>query len=141
MFLLRNRKIHLIILLQFSSSGALRCSLWTGHIQHSFYNVHFQETTNTLARLYSSYSSFEKLSCQLFCLYFQVFIFITVTSFGPLPCSIITTTRKFFTILASVIIFANPMNSRQWVGTVLVFTGLGLDSVYGKEKKENKGQR
>lgn len=71
----------------------------------------------------------------------QVFIFITVTSFGPLPCSIITTTRKFFTILASVIIFANPMNSRQWVGTVLVFTGLGLDSVYGKEKKENKGQR
>lgn len=71
----------------------------------------------------------------------QVFIFITVTSFGPLPCSIITTTRKFFTILASVIIFANPMNSRQWVGTLLVFTGLGLDSVYGKEKKESKTQR
>lgn len=71
----------------------------------------------------------------------QVFIFITVTSFGPLPCSIITTTRKFFTILASVIIFANPMNSRQWVGTFLVFTGLGLDSVYGKENKESKEKK
>ncbi|KAH9492425.1 hypothetical protein Btru_051076 [Bulinus truncatus] len=65
----------------------------------------------------------------------QMFIFITVTTFGPLTCSIITTTRKFFTILASVIIFQNPMSSQQWVGTSLVFVGLGLDSVYGKEKK------
>ncbi|KAL4228977.1 hypothetical protein ACF0H5_012017 [Mactra antiquata] len=68
----------------------------------------------------------------------QIFIFITVTSFGPLPCSIITTTRKFFTILGSVIIFQNPMNSRQWAGTVFVFLGLGLDSAYGKERKPAK---
>jgi len=61
-----------------------------------------------------------------------------VTSFGPLPCSIVTTTRKFFTILGSVIIFGNPINSRQWAGTLLVFLGLGLDSAYGKEKKEPK---
>ncbi|XP_062614110.1 solute carrier family 35 member B1-like [Saccostrea cucullata] len=68
----------------------------------------------------------------------QTFIFLTVSTYGPLTCSIITTTRKFFTILASVIIFQNPMNSRQWMGTVLVFTGLGLDSAYGKEKKHHK---
>ncbi|XP_048780382.2 solute carrier family 35 member B1-like [Ostrea edulis] len=66
----------------------------------------------------------------------QTFIFITVSTYGPLTCSIITTTRKFFTILGSVIIFQNPMNSRQWLGTVLVFAGLGLDSAYGKEKKK-----
>ncbi|GFO02629.1 solute carrier family 35 member b1 [Plakobranchus ocellatus] len=66
----------------------------------------------------------------------QMFIFMTVTSFGPLTCSIITTTRKFFTILASVLIFQNPMSSRQWLGTSLVFVGLGLDSVYGKERKK-----
>ncbi|XP_060593752.1 solute carrier family 35 member B1-like isoform X2 [Ruditapes philippinarum] len=71
----------------------------------------------------------------------QVFIFITVTSFGPLPCSIITTTRKFFTILGSVILFSNPMYPRQWAGTVLVFMGLGLDSAYGKEKKDAKLER
>lgn len=71
----------------------------------------------------------------------QMFIFLTVTSFGPLTCSIITTTRKFFTILASVIIFQNPMSSQQWVATVLVFTGLGLDGAYGKEKKERKEER
>ena len=28
------------------------------------------------------------------------------------------------------------MSSRQWVATGLVFTGLGLDSAYGKEKKD-----
>lgn len=38
----------------------------------------------------------------------QFFIFIMVTDFGPLPCSIVTTTRKFFTILASVIFFQVP---------------------------------
>lgn len=54
---------------------------------------------------------------------FQSFIFMTVVYFGPLTCSIITTTRKFFTILASVILFANPISTMQWVGTVLVFLG------------------
>ena len=68
-------------------------------------------------------------------------IFITVTSFGPLPCSIVTTTRKFFTILGSVIIFQNPMVPRQWLATLFVFLGLALDSMYGKEKKENKVEK
>ncbi|KAK2145697.1 hypothetical protein LSH36_662g02028 [Paralvinella palmiformis] len=68
----------------------------------------------------------------------QNFIFMTVTNFGPLTCSIFTTTRKFFTILASVIIFQNPMAFRQWIGTVCVFIGLALDSMYGKERKPPK---
>lgn len=71
----------------------------------------------------------------------QMFIFITVTSFGPLTCSIVTTTRKFFTILGSVILFQNPMAGRQWMGTVLVFIGLGLDSKFGKEIKPAKAVR
>ncbi|XP_028610872.1 solute carrier family 35 member B1 isoform X2 [Grammomys surdaster] len=66
----------------------------------------------------------------------QSFIFMTVVYFGPLTCSIITTTRKFFTILASVILFANPISSMQWVGTVLVFMGLGLDAKFGKGTKK-----
>ncbi|XP_005075919.1 solute carrier family 35 member B1 isoform X1 [Mesocricetus auratus] len=66
----------------------------------------------------------------------QSFIFMTVVYFGPLTCSIITTTRKFFTILASVIFFANPISSMQWVGTVLVFLGLGLDAKFGKGTKK-----
>uniref|UniRef100_A0A8C5HJE1 Solute carrier family 35 member B1 n=1 Tax=Gouania willdenowi TaxID=441366 RepID=A0A8C5HJE1_GOUWI len=51
----------------------------------------------------------------------QTFIFMTVVNFGPLACSIVTTTRKFFTILCSVLLFGNVMSSMQWVGTILVF--------------------
>lgn len=68
----------------------------------------------------------------------QHFIFVTVTTFGPLTCSIITTTRKFFTILASVILFSNPLLLRQWGGVLLVFAGLAMDSVFGKTKKKPK---
>lgn len=68
----------------------------------------------------------------------QNFIFMTITNFGPLPCSIITTTRKFFTILGSVIIFRHSMSQLQWLGTFLVFAGLSLDTVYGKDKKTPK---
>jgi len=62
----------------------------------------------------------------------QYFIFMTISEFGPLPCSIITTTRKFFTVLASVFLFGHSLSARQWLGAVAVFAGLILDSVYGK---------
>ncbi|XP_076437096.1 solute carrier family 35 member B1-like [Babylonia areolata] len=65
----------------------------------------------------------------------QMFIFKTVTEFGPLTCSIFTTTRKFFTILCSILLFGHPMSGRQWTGTVLVFIGLFLDNMYGKPLK------
>uniref|UniRef100_A0A8C9TV59 Solute carrier family 35 member B1 n=2 Tax=Scleropages formosus TaxID=113540 RepID=A0A8C9TV59_SCLFO len=66
----------------------------------------------------------------------QTFIFMTVVYFGPLTCSIITTTRKFFTILGSVILFGNVISLVQWVGTILVFLGLGLDARFGKGPKK-----
>ncbi len=53
----------------------------------------------------------------------QYFIFMCVSEFGPLPCSIATTTRKFFTVLGSVVIFGNALAGRQWLGAVLVFVG------------------
>jgi hypothetical protein len=58
-----------------------------------------------------------------------------VTTFGPLTCSIVTTTRKFFTILVSVLFYGNSLVSRQWLGVVFVFLGLGLDSMFGKTRK------
>ncbi|XP_077350428.1 solute carrier family 35 member B1 isoform X2 [Festucalex cinctus] len=66
----------------------------------------------------------------------QTFIFMTVVYFGPLTCSIVTTTRKFFTILGSVLLFGNQMSDMQWVGTILVFLGLGLDAKFGKGPKK-----
>jgi len=68
----------------------------------------------------------------------QFFIFLTVSEFGPLTCSIMTTTRKLFTVLGSVLIFGNAMSSRQWLGTTLVFMGLTLDSFYGKTSGNKK---
>lgn len=65
----------------------------------------------------------------------QYFIFLTVVDFGPLPCSIITTTRKFFTVLGSILIFGNNLSPRQWLSTFIVFSGLFLDAMYGKDKK------
>ena len=64
----------------------------------------------------------------------QYFIFMCVSEFGPLPCSLITTTRKFFTVLCSVIFFGNHLVERQWLGAILVFAGLILDGLYGKSK-------
>eukprot|EP00095_Tigriopus_kingsejongensis_P010988 maker-scaffold281_size224178-snap-gene-1.21 protein:Tk10988 transcript:maker-scaffold281_size224178-snap-gene-1.21-mRNA-1 annotation:"hypothetical protein DAPPUDRAFT_304130" len=63
----------------------------------------------------------------------QYFIFMCVSEFGPLPCSICTTTRKFFTVMGSVIIFGNTLIGRQWLGATLVFSGLFLDGLYGRE--------
>ncbi|XP_008551147.1 solute carrier family 35 member B1 [Microplitis demolitor] len=68
----------------------------------------------------------------------QFFIFRTVSEFGPLPCSIITTTRKFFTVLGSVLLFGNSLLPRQWLGTLIVFSGLFLDAVYGRNKNIKK---
>ncbi len=69
---------------------------------------------------------------------FQHFIFMCVSDFGPLPCSIITTTRKFFTVLGSVIFFGNALSNRQWLGAVLVFAGLFLDAAFGKSKAKTE---
>lgn len=68
----------------------------------------------------------------------QLFIFIMVSSFGPLACSVVTTTRKFFTVLFSVIFFGNALTSRQWMGAFLVFLGLFADAAFGKSKSTPK---
>ena len=63
----------------------------------------------------------------------QLFIFMMVSHFGPLSCSIVTTTRKFFTVLCSVLFFGNNLSNRQWLGTGLVFAGLFADMIIGKK--------
>ncbi len=73
-------------------------------------------------------------NCKLRFFIFQNFIFLTIEWFGPLTCSVITTTRKFFTILCSIFIFGNSITIRQMFGTVLVFLGLFLEQLYGKKK-------
>uniref|UniRef100_A0A1A9VVR9 Sugar phosphate transporter domain-containing protein n=1 Tax=Glossina austeni TaxID=7395 RepID=A0A1A9VVR9_GLOAU len=63
----------------------------------------------------------------------QFFIFLMVAKFSPLACSVVTTTRKFFTVLCSVVVFGNVLIPRQWIGAILVFAGLFADMFYGKK--------
>lgn len=65
----------------------------------------------------------------------QLSIFITLKKFGALTLTIITTTRKFFSILASVFFFGHQIYPLQWVGILLVFTGLGWN-VFEKYKAD-----
>ncbi|KAK8792775.1 hypothetical protein WA158_004939 [Blastocystis sp. Blastoise] len=67
----------------------------------------------------------------------QLFIFLTVRNFQPIVLATITTTRKFFTILLSVIIMGNPLQVEQWVGILLVFIGLASD-ILNKQKRTDK---
>jgi UDP-galactose transporter B1 len=62
----------------------------------------------------------------------QVFIYKSVTQLSPLTCSIITTTRKCFTVVASVLLFGNQLSTRQWTGVLVVFAGLFLDANFGR---------
>lgn len=73
----------------------------------------------------------------------QLFIFIMVSSYGPLACSVVTTTRKFFTVLFSVLFFGNVLTPRQWFGAFLVFLGLFADAAFGKSvpKKTEKSDK
>lgn len=75
---------------------------------------------------------------------FLLFFFVQVSAFGPLACSVVTTTRKFFTVLCSVLFLGNPLTSRQWLGTAIVFAGLFADACFGKsapKKKSAKGSK
>jgi len=71
----------------------------------------------------------------------QYFIFSIVTTFGPLWCSIVTTTRKFFTIIISVLLLGNALTSQQWSGAVLVFVGLSADAYLSSRSPKKETQR
>jgi UDP-galactose transporter B1 len=59
----------------------------------------------------------------------QLFIFATIKRFGSLVNTLICTTRKFFNILGSVVLNANPLLPQQWWAVGLVFAGLLTSSV------------
>lgn len=68
----------------------------------------------------------------------QLFIFFTIKSFGSLTNTLITTTRKFFSILASVVWSGNALLPRQWAAVALVFTGLITSSIT-KHRRHRRG--
>lgn len=69
----------------------------------------------------------------------QNFIYFTIQQFSALTCTTITTTRKFFTILFSVVWYGHQLSAMSWTGVAVVFLGLGweLSSKYQKYQQQN----
>jgi UDP-galactose transporter B1 len=67
----------------------------------------------------------------------QVFIFLTIKTFDSLILSTITTTRKFFTIVVSVLVHGHVLSLGQWTAVALVFLGLAADQVMDSYSKRN----
>lgn len=60
----------------------------------------------------------------------QSFVYVILTTSGSLSCSFVTTVRKLFSILLSVIFFNHKIEVYQWVGLGVTFGVLFLDTVY-----------
>ncbi|KAF1779354.1 UAA transporter [Phytophthora cactorum] len=69
----------------------------------------------------------------------QNFIYFTIQQFSALTCTTITTTRKFFTILFSVVWYGHELSLMSWLGVAVVFIGLGweLSSKYQKYQAQS----
>ena len=67
----------------------------------------------------------------------QIFIYLTLTNFGPLTLSLLTTLRKFFTVLGSVVIFGHTLSNLQQLSVLVVFTGILMDN-FGKSSISEK---
>lgn len=58
----------------------------------------------------------------------QLFIFCTIKLFGSLVTTVITTTRKFFSILMAVVVSGSALGGQQWGAVGLIFTGLAVST-------------
>jgi len=65
----------------------------------------------------------------------QIFIFYTITNFSPFVLSIVTSTRKCFTLLLSILYFGHPVSPIQWIAIGLVFLGVVIEMFAKKSKK------
>eukprot|EP00536_Pseudo-nitzschia_multiseries_P000612 jgi/Psemu1/321703/estExt_fgenesh1_pg.C_70053 len=68
----------------------------------------------------------------------QIFIFLCITWYSSLVTTTITTTRKFFTILFSVLHFGHSFTVGQWTSVLMVFGGLYLSIVSGNKPNVSK---
>lgn len=71
----------------------------------------------------------------------QVCIFVTLSRFGSLHLALVTTTRKFFTVLLSIVWFRHSLTLWQWTAVIGIFTALLMQSYFSafdKAQKKNK---
>ena len=64
----------------------------------------------------------------------QVFIFVTISKFGALTCSIIGLARKVTTLVASIYFYGHVLNAVQSAG-LLISVGAMVMNFWGKKDK------
>ncbi|KAI5961608.1 HUT1 [Candida pseudojiufengensis] len=67
----------------------------------------------------------------------QVFIFIILEKFDSIILITATVTRKMLSMILSVLLFGHYLNLNQWIGVLLVFSGIGYEA-YTKLKSKKK---
>lgn len=117
----------------------------------------FNNTWSSLISIVVLFSTGEGTSFYFFCMKFpkvliylgivvamgfcgQYFISNIILSFGSLPCSIVTTLRKFTTVLLSIFIFKNNLTLQQWMATGIIFSALALDILFGRKKSTENSE-
>jgi len=66
----------------------------------------------------------------------QLVVYLALSLFDGYYVAIITTTRKIFSVLFSVLWFGHAFSSVQWFGASLVMISAFLELNFGKPKKE-----
>jgi UDP-galactose transporter B1 len=68
----------------------------------------------------------------------QVFTFYMIFHFSPLVMSIVATTRKFFSVVVSILVYEHDINLVQWGAIALVFAGVALELMSEGNKKQKE---
>lgn len=114
---------------KYPKTSSLHMMCWTNFWGGLYYAVYFFLLSGTGMEVLSFCTKHPAAAWELagFCLcgaFGQLAIFYTISQFGSLICSIVCTTRKFFSILASVLLAGSMLTLGQWGAVAVVFSGL-----------------
>jgi len=68
----------------------------------------------------------------------QSFIFYTIANFDPLVCTTVTTTRKVFSVLLSILLKGHVLGTQGWAGIALAVTGIMAEMQEKMSKSHGK---
>lgn len=66
----------------------------------------------------------------------QIFLYLAISLFGSYKLSVITTSRKLFSVILSNFSFHHHFTSRQWLGAALVMACTIAELFFGKKEKK-----
>ena len=127
--------------LSLQDTSALYTMCWMNFWCGLYYAIYLFAFSSTGIELLTFCGAHQEaaLDILLFCLcgaVGQLFIFFIIRRFGSLVTTIITTTRKFFNILLSVLWLGNPLVPQQWAAVSMVFSGLFLSTMYKTRRRQ-----